>query len=139
MTTIFLRGATNEGLGGAKSIRGIIRNRVVGDGIAYGNFEMRWKFARFHFINQNFYLSLNAFVDGGQVVRKVDVEVPNFIEVPYYPSDYFSNDKEKLHTSWGLGLRVVMNQNFVIAVDHGRAMTKDDGLSGTYIGLNFLF
>lgn len=139
MTTIFLRGATNEGLGGAKSLRGIIRNRVVGDGIAYGNFEMRWKFARFHFINQNFYLSLNAFVDGGQVVKKVDVETPTVTETGYVSADYFSNEKEKLHTSWGLGLRVVMNQNFVIAVDHGRAMSKDDGVAGTYIGLNFLF
>jgi len=139
MTTLFLRGATNEGLGGSKSLRGIIRNRVVGDAIAYGNIELRWKFARFHLIKQNFYLSLNAFVDGGQVVKKVDVEIPSTVDNGYSQLDYFSNENEKLHTSWGLGLRVVMNQNFVIAVDYGRATTKDDGESGTYIGLNFLF
>ncbi|HBI80802.1 MAG TPA: hypothetical protein DDY04_02365 [Bacteroidales bacterium] len=139
MTTLFLRGATNEGLGGSKSLRGIIRNRVVGDAIAYGNIELRWKFARFHLIKQNFYLSLNAFVDGGQVVKKVDVEIPSTVDNGYSQLDYFSNENEKLHTSWGLGLRVVMNQNFVIAVDYGRATTIDDGESGTYIGLNFLF
>lgn len=140
MTTLFLRGSVSEGLGGAKSLRGIIRNRVVGDGIAYGNLELRWKFARFQFINQNFYLSFNAFLDGGQVVQKVKLDAPSTItEAGYDVSDYFSTENDKLHTSWGVGLRIVMNQNFIIAVDHGRAMKSDDGISGTYIGLNFLF
>jgi outer membrane protein assembly factor BamA len=44
MITSMLRGATEEGLGGVRNLRGIFRNRVVGDGVAYGNFELRWKF-----------------------------------------------------------------------------------------------
>jgi len=138
MTTLFLRGATNEGLGGAKSLRGIIRNRVEGDGIAYGNIELRWKFAKFYFIKQNFYLSLNTFIDGGQVVKPIKIN-KTFSETGYTESNYFSNDNETIHASWGLGLRVVMNQNFIIAVDHGRVFKKEDGTAGTYIGLNFLF
>ncbi len=39
----------------------------------------------------------------------------------------------------GAGLHIVMNQNFVVAVDYGRALDKGDGESGLYIGLNFLF
>lgn len=138
MTTLFLRGATNEGLGGAKSLRGIIRNRVEGDGITYGNIELRWKFAKFYFIKQNFYLSLNTFIDGGQVVKPIKIN-KTFSETGYTESNYFSNDNETIHASWGLGLRVVMNQNFIIAVDHGRVFKKEDGTAGTYIGLNFLF
>lgn len=138
MTTLFLRGATNEGLGGAKSLRGIIRNRVVGDGIAYGNIELRWKFAKFYFIKQNFYLSLNTFIDAGQVVQPIKFKT-NFAETGYTESDYFSNDDESIHPSWGAGLRIVMNQNFIIAIDHGRVFKKEDGTAGTYIGLNFLF
>ena len=53
--------------------------------------------------------------------------------------DYFSSEGEKMHYSYGGGFRVVMNQNFIIAVDHGRAVDKKDGTAGTYIGLNFLF
>lgn len=138
MTTLFLRGATNEGLGGAKSLRGIIRNRVEGDGIVYGNIELRWKFIKFYFIKQNFYLSLNTFIDGGQVVKPIKIN-KTFSETGYTESDYFSDDNETLHASWGLGLRIVMNQNFIIAVDHGRVFKKEDGTAGTYIGLNFLF
>ena len=145
MTTLFLRGATSEGLGGAKTLRGILRNRVVGDGIAYGNVEFRWKFAKFYFIKQNFYLSLNTFIDGGQVVKPIDfnksaAKAQQQIDEPTSnANDYFSPDKESIHLSYGGGLRIVMNQNFIIAVDHGRVFDKKDGNAGTYIGLNFLF
>lgn len=145
MTTLFLRGATSEGLGGSKTLRGIMRNRVVGDGIAYGNLEFRWKFAKFYFIKQNFYLSLNTFIDGGQVVKPIDfdkdaaVQAAALADPAFIEADYFSNENESLHLSYGGGLRIVMNQNFIIAVDHGRVFDKMDGNAGTYIGLNFLF
>jgi len=143
ITTLILRGATSEGLGGGKSLRGIIRNRVIGNGIAYGNMELRWKFARFYFIKQNFYLSLNTFVDGGRVVQPIDFSKANVnpadVGVGLTEEDLFSNDDETIHLSYGAGLRIVMNQNFIIAVDHGRPIDKRDGKSGTYIGLNFLF
>jgi hypothetical protein len=32
-----------------------------------------------------------------------------------------------------------MNQNFVIAADYGMAGSEQDGTSGMYIGLNYLF
>ena len=41
--TSVLTGATSEGLGGSSTLRGIWRNRVIGDGILYGNIELRWK------------------------------------------------------------------------------------------------
>jgi len=138
IATLYLRGATNEGLGGSKYLRGIIRNRVVGDGVAYANMEFRWKFYRFYLLKQNFYLSLNAFLDAGQVVTPVSLE-KNFTGDGHPESDYFSSENESLHTSFGAGLRLVMNQNFVVAVDYGRALKRSDGTSGTYVGLNFLF
>ena len=56
-----------------------------------------------------------------------------------YESFYFKDDAEKMHFSYGAGLRIVMNENFVIAVDYGRATNDQDGESGMYIGLNYLF
>ena len=55
------------------------------------------------------------------------------------PGGYFDFNAEKFHTSCGAGLRIVMNENFVIAVDYGRALNTQDGESGMYIGLNYLF
>lgn len=136
MTSV-LTGALSEGIGGAKTIRGIYRNRVVGDGFFYGNIEMRWKFVRFNFINNNFYLGLNGFTDFGQVTNKISVTPQNATVVNR--SSYFNDNAETLHISYGAGLRIAMNENFVIAVDYGRAVKEQDGKSGMYIGLNYLF
>ena len=124
------------GLGGNKTLRGVSRNRVVSDGFVYGNLELRWKPVHFRFINQNFYIGLNAFVDGGQALQKIDVDQ----SLAAVHDGYFDFDsKEKLHLSYGAGLRIVMNENFVIACDYGRAFDPQDGKKGLYIGLNYLF
>jgi hypothetical protein len=133
--TSVLTGALSEGLGGSKSIRGILRNRVVGDGFFYGNIEARWKFVRFTFIKNNWYLGLNAFTDFGRVTKPIKTGV----NVTQANADFFKKDSEKFHSTFGAGLRIVENENFVISVDYGRAMNKQDGKSGMYIGLNYLF
>ncbi len=134
-----LRGASSEGLGGAKTLRGVRRNRVVGDGFAYGNAELRWKFARFRFINNNFYLGLNSFVDVGKVTNTVDVKKIAAPKSSIPQPEYFDWDAEKWHTSYGAGFRAVMNENFVVSFDYGMAANKQDGTSGLYIGLGYLF
>ncbi len=135
-----LKGASSEGLGGSSTLRGIRRNRVLGDGYFLGNIEARWKFARFQFINNNFYLGLNGFVDFGQVTKKIDApfpfDIPAFVG---YSNNYYDPDAEKMHFSYGAGLRVVMNENFIIKADYGMAADERDGTSGMYIGLNYLF
>lgn len=138
MINSFSNSSNTDGLGGSKTLRGVIRNRVVGDAFAYGNAEFRWKFYRGIVLNQNIYLGLNTFIDAGQVIKKIDIDksnLPRSLKV----SDYFLTDEESLHTTYGAGLRIVMNENFIVAVDYGRPMDKRDGGGGLYIGLNFLF
>lgn len=135
-----LKGALSEGLGGAKTLRGIKRNRIVGDGYFLGNAELRWKFTHFKFINNNFYLGLNAFTDFGMVTKKIDFNnplSPTMSSIRY--GDYFEDDAEKIHISYGLGLRIAMNENFIISMDYGMAADERDGGSGFYMGLNYLF
>jgi len=127
---------TREGLGGGKSLRGILRNRVIGDGVAFSNFEFRWKFLRTVLWKQNFYIALNTFADMGQVIQKYEV---NTTGVPAAFLSEFKTDAEKLHISYGAGLRFVLNENFIVAIDYGMAPNKQDGTSGMYIGLNFLY
>lgn len=134
-----LRGATSEGLGGSKSLRGIWRNRVVGNGFFYGNAELRWKAVRFTFINQNFYIGVNGFADFGIVTDKIKFTQPDLTESAYNASDFFNSGAESLHLSIGSGLRIVMNENFIIAIDLGKALKEQDGGMGFYMGLNYLF
>lgn len=135
-----LRGALSEGLGGSKTIRGLLRNRVIGDGFAYGNAELRWKMVRFKFINQNWYLGTNYFFDAGLVTSPIEVDVTdleNYLEGS--AADYYIGGKDKLHMAAGLGLKVVMNENFIISADIGKALKEQDGDMEFYIGLNYLF
>lgn len=127
---------TRDGVGGAKTVRGVMRNRIVGDGFLFGNLELRWKFLRTTVFNQNIYLALSGFLDGGMVTRKYDFDKTGI------PSDQLftvENEDEKLHLGAGAGFHIVMNQNFVIAVDYGLSLDPGDGDSGLYIGLNFLY
>jgi outer membrane protein assembly factor BamA len=126
---------TRDGLGGAKTIRGVVRNRIAGDDFVYGNLELRWKFLRTHIGKQNIYLALSSFLDGGMVTRPYKFPKTSPEAIAYLAE----GKKESLHLGAGGGLHIVMNQNFVIAVDYGRALNKGDGISGLYIGLNFLY
>ena len=137
IVTTVLTGYASYGLGGSRYLRGARRDRVVGDGIVYGNFELRWKFARMNFINQKFYWGLNTFVDMGRVTKKI--ALPNTQLLHENTADYFNPGAEKMHGTFGAGIRLAMNQNFVISVDYGTVMDKQDGDKGIYIGLNYLF
>jgi outer membrane protein assembly factor BamA len=139
-----LTGATSEGLGGSKTLRGVLRNRVIGDGYFMGNFELRWKPVYFTLFKQDCYVGLNIFYDMGMVTNSY--KLPDNLESNFheqYPeenfSDYFNQGGEKLHNSAGMSVMLVMNQNFVIAIDTGKAFDKQDGNIGFSIGLNYLF
>jgi hypothetical protein len=138
----FSSSSNTDGMGGSKTVRGMLRNRVVGDAMAFGNFEFRYKFYRGVIFNQNIYLALNAFSDMGQVLKEIEFDRPS--EVGNFPvsatlSDFFLTEEEKLHVTFGGGFRIALNENFIVGLDYGMPADKRDGGGGLYIGLNFLF
>jgi hypothetical protein len=127
---------TLSGLGGATTIRGILRNRVVGEDFFYSNAEVRWKVFRTIILNQNFYLALAGFADAGMVTGKYKLpSITNSDAIAWLAK----GDKEKLHIGYGAGVHFAINENFIITVDRAYAADPRDGSGGTYIGLNFLF
>lgn len=139
MLSSFSTATKTDGLGGAKNLRGILRNRVVGDGVAWGNLEFRWRMVDFVIARQNFYLGLNAFCDAGLVVQQIDYELKDGITIPegYFDDSYY--EKDKLHPSVGGGLRIAWNENTIIAFDYGFALDRRDGKSGLYVSFSNLF
>lgn len=126
-----------EGLGGAKNLRGILRNRIVGDGFAYGNFELRYKAIKTVLFKQNIYIAFNGFADCGIVTSEYDIDktkIPANLQ-----SEYFYLAKDELHWSAGMGIHIALNENFVLSVNHGRALKIQDGTAGTYITMNWIF
>ncbi len=126
--------ATRDGLGGGRTLRGVIRNRVVGEGFAYGNFEVRWKFYRTTLFRQDVYLAVSPFTDMGIVAQKyhfLTQDIPDDVNIVA--------DKEKLHLSYGASFNFAMNENFILCFNYGVAADKRDGSSGLYITVGYLF
>jgi len=138
LITSYLVAATNQGLGGKSSLRGILRNRVIGDDVAFGNFEFRYKFLRFDLFKQNFYLATNAFFDSGVILKPISIDFSkvSVVDIAQYFIDYQSG---KLHSSAGIGLKIGWNENFIISAEFGKSFNAQDGNSGFYIGTNYLF
>lgn len=110
-----------EGLGGSKTVRGILKNRFVGRSMLVWNAELRWRAADFSLLGRSFGVTLSAFVDHGRVW-----------EERIRPVDLLTD----LHRGFGGGVRVGMGENFMVAVDMGRSAEAGTPL---YIGLGYLY
>jgi len=139
-----------DGIGGYRTVRGIMRDRIQGLDVGFLNAELRWRFVKFHLWKQNIALGLNAFFDGGIVTRGYDVSFkvpetdPNYSVMKqdydnYFDSKYKDNFKG-FHAAAGGGFRIIINQNFIIAVDYAMPFNKQDGTKGSlYINTGYLF
>jgi len=77
----------------------------------------------------------------GRFIRgqmKLDIDKSG---IPAYLNtyDYFQEGEENFHYTYGAGLHLAMNENFVIAAEIGLPASKRDGGMGVYIGMNWLF
>ena len=108
-----------EGVGGAKSVRGLLKNRLFGPAKLFGNLELRWRLFDFRMMKQNFYFSLNCFSDFGRVWKKDEhISFTDF------------------HLTQGGGIHIGWNENFIFAVD---AATSDEVNMAIYIGVGYLY
>lgn len=133
---------TRDGVGGSKTVRGVRRNRIVGDGFAFANIEFRGKVLKTSLFKQNFYISLSAFVDAGMVTQKYDFDtsgMPGSLPGDFPDQILDLNAREVPHVGYGGGVHFALNQNFIVTVDYGMAAKKADGDTGLYINLNYLF
>ncbi len=157
--SINMKQINTEGLGSTCTLRGTITNRLQGNSYAWMNTELRWSFAKFRWINQNWTLATNPFFDMGMIVSPYRAEqMKNLLndnqpiakvgDKTYTVSDFYTQQKDKLHMSAGIGLHVIMNQNFNINFEFGKGFydgsqfgwANNDGTGlGINIGLNYIF
>lgn len=137
-TMLFLRRINADILGGGFSLRGVNYNRVVGDGMAWGNAELRYRFLNFRLLRQQWYFVLNPFFDAGMVVQPYRLDEMKSVSSPDKKYLY-DGQREGLHMSAGIGVKLVMNRNFVLGAEYGIPLDKRDGKSGLYLDLNYIF
>jgi hypothetical protein len=159
--SINMKQINTEGLGSTCTLRGTINNRLQGNGYAWMNTEFRWNFVRGRWLNQNWTLATNPFFDMGMIVQPykayTDAQLAGFAAddtvvntitdkaagtaaKAYLASEFYKEYAQKLHMSAGIGLHVIMNQNFNINFEFGKCLDPNDGTGlGINIGLNYIF
>ena len=167
LNTLFIQRVMYEGLGGANSLRGIMRNRILANGFAYANVELRCKVAKFDIGRQHFYIGLAPFFDLGVITQPYELDEDKLMKAYNDDTDplklplssYFATVKncwsetgtttEDIdltktyfpHMAAGLGLKAAMNENFVLSVDWAMALDKQDNAkwANFYIKMGYLF
>ena len=138
-----------DGMGGYRTTRGLMRDRVVGLDVAAYNAEIRWRFTRFQAFNQNFALGLSAFSDGAMVTRGRNMTPTHLGYSGPGTPELFNKEKDSPHITVGGGFRFIMNENFIVAVEYGTPVSRfvdksnpiygQDGTGALYINTGYLF
>ena len=116
------RNMISEGFGSSNTIRGIRENRILTEGFAWTNMELRVKLVSFKLLNQFFYIAVNPFFDAGIITKPYRNEafaLTTTVPATYQPMNKIY-DETKLGDivySGGAGLKIAMNQNFIVSVE----------------------
>ena len=164
LNTLFIQRVMYEGLGGANSLRGIMRNRILANGFAYANVELRCKLVHFDIRRQHFYIGLAPFFDLGMITQPYELDGTKIqkaytadtdpLKLPlesYFAMTQSEDNSESLilnsrltylpHMAAGVSLKAAMNENFVLSVDWAMALDKQDNAkwANFYIKMGYLF
>ena len=165
LNTQFIQRMMYEGLGGGNSIRGMMGNRILANGFAYANVEFRFRVVNFDIGRQHFFIALNPLFDIGIVTQPYKLQSLDYHNTglslqervegtacnpelaagqSYRYSDFFSDNKKDIyrpHMTAGLGLKVGMNENFVLSLDWAMPFDKQDNAkwANFYVKMGYLF
>lgn len=142
------RNMISEGFGSYNTIRGIRENRILAEGFAWANMELRIKLVSFKLLNQFFYIAVNPFFDAGMVtkgyrenafegVKSIDSKL---LALGIEPKIYDTSKAGEVVTSAGAGLKIAMNQNFIVSVETAHCFYKEMVVDPWInIGINYQF
>ena len=129
----------NAALGGYRTVRGLLYNRVSGPGIGFFNTELRWKFAGLTLLRQDVGLMLSCFCDGISTLRYFDLTNRTGAFPKLYDKYIDTSRGDNLHLSSGAALKIILNRNFVLNIEYARALSAQDGAGVMYFNTGFYF
>lgn len=151
--TLMGENCDKDGMGGYRTTRGIMRNRVVGLDTASYIAELRWRVYNTTFWGQNIALGLSAFSDGTMVTRGRDLSYSGPDEAVTKESydRYISNghSSDIPHITVGAGIRLLINESLILTAEYGTPLShfypagnplkNQDGAGAFYVSSGYLF
>ena len=158
MNTLFIQRVYYEGLGGGNSVRGMMANRILANGFAFANVEFRFRIVNFDIGRQHFFVGLNPFFDLGIITQPYNLDelVTRHTNGAFTTlqasmtaagdnyADYFITNQSDIyrpHMTAGVGLKIGMNENFVLSADWGMPIDRQDNAkyANFYVKMGYLF
>ncbi|MBR1872081.1 MAG: hypothetical protein IJ795_02605 [Bacteroidales bacterium] len=157
------RNMISEGFGSSNTVRGLRENRILAEGFAWLNAELRVKLVNFKLFNQFFYIAVNPFFDAGIITKPYRVKelaaaadadgiikdlALDALKVATSSTEYAGindiiYDASKVHKfvySPGIGLKIAMNQNFIVSAEYAYCFTGGMNANPWIgIGINYQF
>ena len=163
------RNMISEGFGSSGTIRGLRENRILTEGFAWANTELRVKIVNFKLFNQFFYIALNPFFDAGIITKPYRADqlqgiindeglksfdysaYVEFLKDPknaaiqerfnsvhnagYEGRIYDASRVGDIMYSGGAGLKIAMNQNFIISAEYAHCFYGPNLNANPWIGI----
>lgn len=117
ISTLFNINCESEGLGSRYTMRGTMYDRILADGYAWANLELRIKIWQFNLFRQHFDLYMNPFFDAGAITD------PFRLEQQMVSTDefIFSGKTAYVHGSAGAGVKLHINSSLILSAEVARA------------------
>lgn len=128
-----------DGIGGFRTVRGLMLNRVQGLQTGFFNVELRWRFVDFVLWNQNIGFAVSGFCDGAQVFKPWDLSNRTGYAPDLYARFVDTSRSDRPHVAFGGGARIIVNGNFIVAAEYAHSLNPQDGGGAFYINTGFLF
>ena len=114
-------------------MRGLLYNRIMAAGYAWGNFELRTRVWSLDLLNRHFDIVFNPFFDAGTVTRFYRLE-----EQKAQPA-FYTDSRRRVFMSAGMGAKLQMNTNFILSLEIGRGFDKEVGDLTFSMATTYLF
>ena len=109
-----------EGIGSRYTVRGMLYDRIMAAGYAWGNFELRAKILQFNLFKQHFDIVVNPFFDAATITRPYRLEEHQKLQSLTDHRQLWADATEKVHCSAGIGAKLHMNTNFILSLEVGK-------------------
>ncbi|MCQ2184506.1 MAG: hypothetical protein MJY62_03745, partial [Bacteroidales bacterium] len=127
----------SEGLGGDGTIRGMIRRRMVADGYAWGNLDLRLRFATIPIPGGFISMGADPFCDAGVIVQPHKIkEMASMQGVSEADAMRLAR---KVQVSVGCGLNLNVSNAAMISFSLAKSLTNRDTKLGLYLSAGYMF
>ena len=109
-----------EGIGSRYTVRGMLYDRIMAAGYAWGNFELRAKVLQFNLFKQHFDLVINPFFDAATITRHYRFDEHGKLRTLTDTRQLWQDADERVHCSAGIGGKIHMNTNFILSLEVGK-------------------